>query len=190
MSLFDEESNRLIRKYMKEYAHIRNRFVLISKLVPKYKPNQLSNCWHNYLDPNLCLDPLTDDEKDFIIKQVQNNRKPNGIINWKLVVHNLKNEFGLLRSENKVRNFWNSRQKSNLRKAKIQKKISHPYIWVEEKIQEKNHDVVHSDLSLLPKPRFDDKIYQKYPSTLPILEPNVSLDFNIFNTPNRMHPFF
>ncbi|RGB41459.1 hypothetical protein C1646_663057 [Rhizophagus diaphanus] len=178
--LFDEESNKLIRKYMKEYEHIHNRFVLISKLVPKYKPNQLSNYWNNYLDPRLCLEPLTDDEKKYIIEHVQSNRRINGLINWKLVVNGLKNKFGKLRSENRVRNFWNSKQKSDLRKAKRQERNSRPHNLIEESVR--------PNLPLHYKPQLNDTINnQQYLSTLPIMEPYVTFNFNM---PIKMNPVF
>ncbi|GBB95859.1 hypothetical protein RclHR1_02630004 [Rhizophagus clarus] len=178
--LFDEESNKLIRKYMKEYEHIHNRFVLISKLIPKYKPNQLSNYWNNYLDPRLCLDPLTEDEKIYIIEHVQSNRRINGLINWKLVVNGLKVKFGKLRSENRVRNFWNSKLKSDLRKAKRQERNS--------RHRNRTVESVRPNLSLQPKPCLKDIIYnQQNLSILPIMEPYVTFNFN---TPIKMNPVF
>jgi hypothetical protein len=39
------------------------------------------------------------------------------------VVHDLENKFNKRYSENKVRNFWNSRQKSILKKSRKQKQI-------------------------------------------------------------------
>ncbi|GBB90992.1 hypothetical protein RclHR1_18080002 [Rhizophagus clarus] len=174
MSIYDEESNVLIREYMEKYKDKHNKFVLISKSIPKYKPNQLSNCWHNYLNPLLCLDPLTDEEKNFIIKEANNNRMKDGKISWKKVVSLLKDKYGLLRSENKVRNFWNSKKKSDERRTKRE--------FLLHRKRKKFSDEDQAILPVLePNVSFNDRV-------LPIMEPKVSS--NDFNMPYKMVPLF
>ncbi|CAB4485767.1 hypothetical protein RhiirA5_431243 [Rhizophagus irregularis] len=159
--LFNEEDNERIRNYMKENGHYHNRFVRVSKLIPKYTPKQISNYWRNYLNPELCHGPLGSCEKNFIIEWIVkhqksrtnvfkknfnnfyfyennmnwNNEKDNtlkrpgkhqsssDIIPWKHLVRDLENQFNKRYSENKVRNFWNSRQKSILKQSKKHKQI-------------------------------------------------------------------
>ncbi|GET03574.1 kinase-like domain-containing protein [Rhizophagus clarus] len=159
--LFNEEDNERIRNYMKEFGHYHNRFVRVSKLIPKYTPKQISNHWRNYLNPDLCHEPLGSYEKNFIIdwihkrqksrvnvfkknfenfyhyeniinrnngknnilKQPRKYQQSNDIIPWKNVVRDLENQFNKRYSENKVRNFWNSRQKSILKKSRKQKQM-------------------------------------------------------------------
>jgi hypothetical protein len=123
---------------------------------------------------------LTEDEKKYIIEHVQSNRRINGLINWKLVVNGLKNKFGKLRSENRVRNFWNSKQKSDLRKAKRQERNS--------RFRNPIKESARSNLSLQPKTCLNDTIHnQQYHSTLPIMEPYVTFNFNM---PIKMSPVF
>ncbi|PKC72886.1 hypothetical protein RhiirA1_530856 [Rhizophagus irregularis] len=184
MSLFDEASNVLIREYMDLYKDKHNKFVLISKMIPKYKPNQLSNCWHNYINPHLCLEPLTDDEKNLVIIEANKNRMKDGKISWKHVVASLKKNYGLLRSENKVRNFWNSKKKSDERRAKRQLRMIE-----KRKITKPPSDNLISDQPTLPitepKVLMEPKILTE-PKIL--MEPKVS--FNDFNMPLKMVPLF
>ncbi|CAG8636371.1 363_t:CDS:2 [Rhizophagus irregularis] len=118
MLLFDETSNKLITYGMKRWKNRHNRFVKISKLVPKYTPKQIASHWKNYLDPSLCLDTLEFEEKKFIIKWIREHRTVTGVIHWKYVIKDLKIQFGKQHSENKIKNYWNSRKKSYLRKLK------------------------------------------------------------------------
>ncbi|CAB4475066.1 unnamed protein product [Rhizophagus irregularis] len=152
MSLFDEASNVLIREYMDLYKDKHNKFVLISKMIPKYKPNQLSNCWHNYINPHY--------------------------------------------PKNKVRNFWNSKKKSDERRAKRQLRMIE-----KRKITKPPSDNLISDQPTLPitepKVLMEPKILTEpkilmEPKVLMepkiLMEPKVS--FNDFNMPLKMVPLF
>jgi hypothetical protein len=70
----------------------------------------------------VCHEDLNRDEKDFIREQVKKYPSPS-IINWKYIIRNLKKEFGTLRSENKVKNFWYSSPSGKAR-AKERKNLS------------------------------------------------------------------
>ncbi|RIA82345.1 hypothetical protein C1645_881082 [Glomus cerebriforme] len=69
MSQSDENN---IRYYMKIYGKQHNCFAIISRLMPKYTPRQISNYWRNYLDPKLCLDHC---KKQFIIEWIHEYQK-------------------------------------------------------------------------------------------------------------------
>ncbi|RIA82611.1 hypothetical protein C1645_835083 [Glomus cerebriforme] len=118
MALFSEKDERLIISHMKSLGHYHDRFVRISRLMPKYTPKQISNHWRNYLNPKLCKKPLGNYEKKYIIELAQKykksrNQKSN--INWKNVIQDLEKQFGKLYSENQVKNFWGSNIRSNTR---------------------------------------------------------------------------
>jgi hypothetical protein len=59
----------------------------------------------------VCRKFLDDDEKSFIIQWVENNQEPNGTIHWKDLINEIEHNFGKLRSENAIKNFWNQRRK-------------------------------------------------------------------------------
>ncbi|RIA79690.1 hypothetical protein C1645_840130 [Glomus cerebriforme] len=118
MALFSVVDNELIINYMEILGHYHDRFVRISRLIPKYTPKQISNHWRNYLNPKLCKKPLGYYEKKYIIELAQKyktskNQKPN--INWKYIIQDLEKQFGNLYSENQVKNFWYSNFRSNNR---------------------------------------------------------------------------
>ncbi|RIA82346.1 hypothetical protein C1645_835496 [Glomus cerebriforme] len=154
--LFDDESNALVEKYMKEYGHHPNRFIIISNLMPKYSPKQLSNRWRNFLDPKLCHLPLEENEKEFITKWIHKNQTGiDDIIHWKEIRLELKKHFHKVRSENDLKKFWYAK----LRKDK--------YILKDPHLQ-------------LPKPLHDDATYKQrnFPTTLSPLEPYFVPKFN------------
>ncbi|CAG8657087.1 9419_t:CDS:2 [Funneliformis mosseae] len=115
MTLFDDESDFLIRYYMGIYEKCPDRFVKISEIMPKYNPRQISARWRDYLDPNLCNDPFTEDEKRYIIEQTPNHRKSDNIC-WRDLSSDLEKRFGRFHSYNKIKSYWNvyqKRQKKN-----------------------------------------------------------------------------
>jgi len=57
-------------------------------------------------------------EKNFIAEWIQKHRTSSGVIHWKYIVNDLKLQFGKRHSENKIKNFWNARKKSYLRKSR------------------------------------------------------------------------
>ncbi|GBB99988.1 hypothetical protein RclHR1_00370029 [Rhizophagus clarus] len=61
----------------------------------------------------VCKQPLGYDEKIYIVTLVQKYRTSDNIINWKYVIKDLKIRSGKLYAENQVKNYWNSRSRSN-----------------------------------------------------------------------------
>lgn len=55
-----------------------------------------------------CHDPLGDDEKKFIIRRVP--KYQNSYMIWESVIRDLKNKFGKLRSADKIKMVWYSKQ--------------------------------------------------------------------------------
>ncbi|RIA88333.1 kinase-like domain-containing protein [Glomus cerebriforme] len=91
---------------MEEYGILYNRYVWISDKIKKFTPKQIRQRWVNVLNPKLCHKPLNEYEKSFIIQWVENNKADYPLIPWKILISAMKDEFGNLRSENMVKNFW------------------------------------------------------------------------------------
>ncbi|GBC04142.1 hypothetical protein RclHR1_05530011 [Rhizophagus clarus] len=99
-------------KHFERIGNVRNPFVRLSEIFNyKYSPSQLSNHYRNYLNPQLYLGDLSDEEMNFIDDWISHNRTGIGAIRWMTLIEKLKRRFGLLRSENKVKNYWYSKQK-------------------------------------------------------------------------------
>ncbi|CAG8619925.1 12604_t:CDS:2, partial [Rhizophagus irregularis] len=104
-----------IKKYMKEFGHLPNCYALISeKMGNKINPKRIYQRWTNNLNPNLCHDSFNDNEKSFINEWVEEYkiRNPSSrSISLKEIIPVMKEKFGKLRSENKVKNFWHAQQR-------------------------------------------------------------------------------
>ena len=61
-------------------------------------------------------DPLTKEEKEFIIQWIKDNLGPNDEIKWKDLISAMEAEFNTLRSENKPKNYWYSLKRNFLSK--------------------------------------------------------------------------
>ncbi|GBC04138.1 hypothetical protein RclHR1_05530007 [Rhizophagus clarus] len=83
----------------------------MAEVLPQFEARQLNNYWRNYLDPDLCHYDLDDEEKQYIDKWISRNRVGDGVIEWKILRQDLKSQFGFLRSENMVKNYWYSKQR-------------------------------------------------------------------------------
>jgi len=59
----------------------------------------------------VCHYDLDDEEKQFIDNWISRNRIGGGVIEWKNLRQDLRNQFGFLRSENMVKNYWYSKQR-------------------------------------------------------------------------------
>ncbi|CAB5353536.1 unnamed protein product [Rhizophagus irregularis] len=76
--------------------------------------NKVRDFWHSWnFDLTLyhdqeCHDPLGDDEKKFIIRRVP--KYQNSYMIWESVIRDLKNKFGKLRSADKIKMVWYSKQ--------------------------------------------------------------------------------
>jgi hypothetical protein len=58
----------------------------------------------------VCHEPLDKEEEIFVVQWIKNNQKASGKIYWKELVSAMKGQFGKLRSENKLKNYWYSRK--------------------------------------------------------------------------------
>ncbi|GBB99975.1 hypothetical protein RclHR1_00370016 [Rhizophagus clarus] len=113
---------------------------------------------------HVCLDALENEEKNFIVEWIQKHRTSSGVIHWKYVVNDLKLRFGKRHSENKVKNYWNSRRKTYLRKSKNEKQKQRKFKSQEQEefSSEKHEFIFHfvtSEDFFLPKsPKAHSKI--------------------------------
>jgi len=82
------------------------------------------------------------------------------------LVLDIKFQFGVLRSKNKIKNFWYSRKKHLSRLAKAKKRAGPP--------SSSGSSIQTTPLSLIPPP---------------IIEPNFQFDPQ-FKVPDKMKPFF
>ncbi|GBC01338.1 hypothetical protein RclHR1_04150002 [Rhizophagus clarus] len=73
---------------------------------------------YKFLFTEAHFDFLSEKEKQCIIKNVEDHQKNYGSINWKVIIKNLEKECGELRSEDRIKKFWNSRLKRNSREVK------------------------------------------------------------------------
>ncbi|CAB4485632.1 unnamed protein product [Rhizophagus irregularis] len=97
----------------------RNPFVKISDSINSirkqgdpYNARQLCHFWRNYLDPDVCQENLDDKEKIYIDDWISLHKSEDGGIVWKKLRQDLKNQFGPFRSENKLKNYYYSKQRS------------------------------------------------------------------------------
>ncbi|CAI2179282.1 9887_t:CDS:2 [Funneliformis geosporum] len=101
-------------------------FHLVSKEMPSYTPEQLSNYWNDYLDPE-CENFLTIDEKRFIINMAPYYNKSAAIrdkVCWKELRNDLRMKYGHLHPIKRIRNVWYNRKKRYYRAARTAKKIA------------------------------------------------------------------
>ncbi|RIA81953.1 hypothetical protein C1645_881323 [Glomus cerebriforme] len=117
-SRFTEETDNKIIELIKKYGRLPNCYVKISKKMNKqYTPKQIRNRYINKLNPNLCHEPLSKDEKLFIIKWDEENPSSDGIFHLKFLIPALEHKFKKLRSENDLKNFWYPRKRAQNTKA-------------------------------------------------------------------------
>ncbi|GBB98181.1 hypothetical protein RclHR1_03160001 [Rhizophagus clarus] len=115
---FTEEVDKIISEHMKRWGHLQNPYMKIREKIPKYSSKQIRYRWISKLNPSLCTAPLEENEKSFIVQWVENNRTSDGIIHWKDLITEVKKNFGKLRSENTLKNFWHLRNRSILKQKK------------------------------------------------------------------------
>ncbi|CAG8750742.1 11333_t:CDS:2, partial [Funneliformis mosseae] len=77
-----------------------------------YTHKQIRQRWKNHLDPK------HDNERKFIVKWVIENKGPNGEISFVNLIPVMENRFGKSHSENKLKNFWKSRERSRNAKSR------------------------------------------------------------------------
>ncbi|RIA82003.1 hypothetical protein C1645_809818 [Glomus cerebriforme] len=126
---FTEETDKIISDAMKKWGHLPNPYVKICGIIPNYSSKQIRYRWISKLNPSLCNSPLDEDEKLFIVQWVENNKTPYGIIHWRDLINEVKNNFGKLRSENTLKNFWHLRRRSlNQKKVNYDSKLPSNYV--------------------------------------------------------------
>ncbi|RIA79564.1 hypothetical protein C1645_840397 [Glomus cerebriforme] len=54
---FGEKENNFIRYQMRMMGHLDDCYERISKMLPQYTPDQISNHWRKYLDPDSTWNP-------------------------------------------------------------------------------------------------------------------------------------
>ncbi|CAB4422120.1 unnamed protein product [Rhizophagus irregularis] len=80
----------------------------------QFSPKMVRQRWTNDLDPRLCHDPFDEIEKLYMIEWVKKYKIQNPSsykIPWNKLILEMKDKFGKLHSENKVKNFWHSKQR-------------------------------------------------------------------------------
>ncbi|CAG8684562.1 672_t:CDS:2 [Rhizophagus irregularis] len=120
---FNEQIDNSIKEFMKKFGQSSNPYVKVRKNINKlystnYTSKQIRQRWRNILNTDLCFEPLSEDEKSFIVQWAES--KPQGdTIRWKELIPLMKTKFKKLRSENKVKNFWSIRKRiQEISKAK------------------------------------------------------------------------
>ncbi|PKC17735.1 hypothetical protein RhiirA5_405514 [Rhizophagus irregularis] len=110
--VLSEEEKKMFLNHMVELKRVgtRDPFAKLTKIFT-YNSRQLCHYWRNYLDPEVCQHNLYDYEKRYIDNWVSLNRTEDGTICWKNLRQDLKNQFGLYRSENMLKNHWYSKQR-------------------------------------------------------------------------------
>ncbi|CAB5389316.1 unnamed protein product [Rhizophagus irregularis] len=110
---FSPVVDSIIKLGMSKGDHQPRRFARISKCLPQYNPKQIRNRWREKLDPNLCHDPLSEREKQFIIQwiSISKMKQKNDRISWVCLRYDLKTKFYITRPENVLKNYWYSRQR-------------------------------------------------------------------------------
>ncbi|CAB4485643.1 hypothetical protein RhiirA1_444138 [Rhizophagus irregularis] len=122
--LFNKNVDNKIMMLKKEWENHPNNFKMISKQIPQYNAKQIRQRWKNHLDPNLCHEPLDEAEKSFIVQWVKvNQTTPTATIHWKDLISAMKDRFGKLRSENKIKNFWYLKQRSLKLETRIEQEM-------------------------------------------------------------------
>ncbi|GBC02820.1 hypothetical protein RclHR1_04840003 [Rhizophagus clarus] len=120
---FTEQIDNSIKELMKELSYSSNPYAqIIEKINQQYNTHytskQIRQRWISKLDADLCLNPLDDEEKSFIIQWVESTQRGDRI-NWKKLIPLMKTKFHKLRSENMVKNYWNLRKRSII-KSKVE----------------------------------------------------------------------
>ncbi|RIA83071.1 hypothetical protein C1645_809377 [Glomus cerebriforme] len=156
-SIFLAEMKRF--EQLKRNEPIRDPYVRLSRILP-FTARQLCTYYRNYGNPKLCHDPLDEREKQFIINWISLYRRGKSI-SWMRLIKDLKSQFGLFRSENAVKNFYYSNQRSGAAETPALPSISFMLTF---------NFVEYTSLNLAP---ITDK---QNPFALPTLQPDFKQD--------------
>ncbi|CAG8526826.1 8111_t:CDS:2 [Funneliformis caledonium] len=115
-SIFNQAENELILEWMQRNPnHTKNSYKKLSKELAKISSTektskQIRQHWSNNLNPDLCKDPLNEDEKNFIVQCAdQSNQMKNFPITK--IVGLIQQKFNKLYSENTIKNFLHTRKR-------------------------------------------------------------------------------
>ncbi|CAG8526815.1 8110_t:CDS:2 [Funneliformis caledonium] len=111
MKVVPEARNIIIRFMTSKEG--RNHKTPYSELSKKtgYSSKQIYHLWNDKLDPSLYHEPLSDEEKVYINKWVEENKSESGKIYWANCQEDMKRVFQRLHSRNKIKNSWYAEQK-------------------------------------------------------------------------------
>jgi hypothetical protein len=118
------------------------------------------------------LGNLRDKEEDFIDYWISLNRTENGTIRWTSLIEDLRRRYGLLRSENMVKNYWYTKQRrsrnSSMRRRRLStsSRSSSTSTIVSTIIPVTTITLPFDPTALLTPPRYDDCIYQQQQNIL------------------------
>ncbi|CAG8465743.1 10976_t:CDS:2 [Funneliformis mosseae] len=117
---FSPDHDQIIRKFMDNNKSVKHPFSILSKKesIP-FTSKQLANRWWSILDPRLCKDAFSQEEKDFIYKWVPEHTQPEQNIQWKALQPVMEAEFGKFRSRNDLKNIWNCKKRQNDRANQV-----------------------------------------------------------------------
>ncbi|CAI2163167.1 1665_t:CDS:10 [Funneliformis geosporum] len=167
----NKKNDEIIQDCMRELErgeNTRNPFARIAEVLPQYKARQICHRYRNKIDSRICQDPLNESEKQFVIRWIETNQTSSGsgTIHWKSLVLELKIQCGILRSRNKLKNFWYSRKK-HLLQTKI-------------RTVSKRSAVISPSLSLSPilQPVLPDFMEPKFQPDFQLKEPKMEPLFN------------
>ncbi|CAG8646000.1 15058_t:CDS:2 [Funneliformis mosseae] len=112
------EHDQIIRDFMYKNKSVKYPLATLSKSIP-FTSKQIANLWWNKLDPNLCHEPFSLEEKEFIYRWVPKHTQPRQKIQWKALQSEMQAKFGKFRSRNDLKNIRNSKQRQ-IKRAKVE----------------------------------------------------------------------
>ncbi|RGB36584.1 hypothetical protein C1646_741675 [Rhizophagus diaphanus] len=139
---------------MKVFGHLPNCNTLVSeKMNKRISPKRIRQRWTNNLDPRLCHDSFDEIEKLYMIEWVKKYKIQNPSadkIPWKKLILEMKDKFGKLRTENKVKNFWHSQERQRKgQRRQLHQNTSHDPSEIKIAYHYQNEDinVTHKDFN-------------------------------------------
>ncbi|CAG8692695.1 8565_t:CDS:2 [Funneliformis caledonium] len=119
-SKFSREQDQIIKDFMVNNKCVKHPFSILSKMesIP-FDTKQIASRWWSKLDPRLCKDAFSQEEKDFIYNWVPEHTQPEQNIQWKDLQAEMKAKLGNFRARNSLKNIWNSKQKQIKAKSKV-----------------------------------------------------------------------